>query len=88
MKRLSFSNNPNINDTIAFAELVTKSNFPELLELDISFTGITELPDDLVKDNDKLGVVDLEGTSVDPSHDFTVNLFRNLKGWNRMVFFG
>lgn len=88
VRRLSFTNNPNINSTEAFSDLVTKSNFPNLLELDVSFTGIEELPDSLPVDNDSLGVVDIEGTSINPSHDFAVSLGRNLKRTNRLVFFG
>ena len=57
VRRLSFSGNPNINNATGFGELI--ENFPQLLELDVSFTGLKELPEAVA--NEKLGVLDIEG---------------------------
>ena len=57
VRRLSFTGNPNINNATGFGELIEK--FPQLLELDVSFTGLKELPETVA--NEKIGVLDIEG---------------------------
>ena len=84
MRRLSFTENADINNSSALVKLI--KIFPNLLELDVSFTGFEELPVEILEN--KVGAVDIEGTSIDISHDFFVKLTNNLKEWNPMVFLG
>ena len=84
VRRLSFTQNSDIDDSTGLAELI--KNFPNLLELDVSYTGFEELPVEILEN--KVGAVDIEGTSIDISHDFFVKLTNNLKEWNPMVILG
>ena len=51
VRRLSFTGDLNINNATGFGELI--ENFPQLLELKVSFTGLKELPEAVA--NEKLG---------------------------------
>ena len=81
---MSFTQNSEIKDSTELAKLV--KYFPNLVELDVSSTGFEELPVELLEN--QVGTVDIEGTTIDISHDFFVKLTNNLKKWNKFVFFG
>jgi len=87
VKRISFAGSQDISSTENLKDVLGELGH-EVLELDISDTGLTEFTTDIISGNPKLGNIDMAGTAISISMDLFVELTERLKKHNKFIHFG
>jgi len=86
VRRISIQGNTKVTDPNKLKNVI--SNFENLLELDISKTGITSFTKDTISGNNVLGNVNMEGTAIESiDMDLFMALGTNLARGNKFVMF-
>jgi len=86
VRRMSIKGNSKVTDPSKLKKVLSK--FDNLLELDISKTGVTSFTKDTIANNNMLGNVNLEGTSITSvDMDLFMQLGTNLARGNKFVMF-
>ncbi|CAG5096998.1 Oidioi.mRNA.OKI2018_I69.XSR.g14884.t1.cds [Oikopleura dioica] len=87
VRRISIAGNSQVTSSDKLKGVI--SQFNNLLELDISGTGISSFTTETISNNNVLGNVNLEGTNVNNiDMDLFMKLRENLARGNKFIFFG